>query len=143
MSHRLNHHDAPFDNTRVTLVLASFDPASLVVYLVLLLVVVIGVGGLSIWLAIVRGRAYLVPVALLLMLLVVVWGLVMTALFTLLTAIGLALLPAKPGSRWARHKVRVASGDSDPQFFSSPMIILGIAAFPLVIGVVVILINVV
>jgi hypothetical protein len=65
----------------------------------------------------------------------------MSALLTLLAAIGLSLLPAKPGSRWERHKARVASGDSDAKFFSPPMIILGIAAFPLVIGVVVVLIN--
>ncbi|HVR77541.1 MAG TPA: hypothetical protein VMS99_04025 [Acidimicrobiia bacterium] len=113
----------------------------MVLYLVILLVVVIGAGGLSMWLAIVRGRAYLVPVVLVSMFLAVVWGLVMSALLTLLAAIGLSLLPAKPGSRWEQHKARVASGDSDATFFSPPMIILGIASFPLVIGVVVVLIN--
>jgi hypothetical protein len=121
--------------------LASFDGGPLALFLVTLLVIVIGAGGLSIWLAIVRGRAYLVPVALVSMVLAVVWGLGMSALLTLLAAIGLSLLPAKPGSRWERHKARLASGDSDAHFFSPPMIILGIAAFPLVIGVVVVLIN--
>jgi len=122
-------------------VLASFDGGPFALFLVILLVVVIGAGGLSMWLAIVRGRAYLVPVVLVSMFPTLVWGLEMSALLTLLAAIALSLLPAKPGSRWERHKARVASGDSDANFFSPPMIILGIAAFPLVIGVVVVLIN--
>ena len=105
----------------------------------MVLAIVIGVGGLSIWLAIVRGRAYLAPAVLVLMFLVEVWG--WGILLTLLACIGLSLLPAKPGSRWELHKARVASGDSDPQFFSPPMIIFGTAAFTLLIGVVLVLVN--
>ncbi|HSJ82895.1 MAG TPA: hypothetical protein VLA91_03670 [Acidimicrobiia bacterium] len=121
--------------------LASVDGGPLVLYLVILLVVVIGAGGLSIWLAVARGRAYLVPVVLMLVFLVVVWGVEATAAFTLLAAIGLSLVPAKPNSRWERHRALVASGDRDQRFFSPPMVILGVAAFPLVITVVVVLIN--
>ena len=137
----VNHHVVPFDNSRVTPVLASVDGGPLVLYLVILLVVVIGAGGLSIWLAVVRGRAILVPAVLMLGFLIVVWGVETTAAFTLLAAMGISLVSAKPGSRWERHRALVASGDRDQQFFTPPMVILGVAAFPLVIAVVVVLIN--
>ena len=41
--------------------LAAFDGGPLVLYLVILLVVALGAGGLSIWIAVARGWAYLVP----------------------------------------------------------------------------------